>query len=101
MRLYGLRTWIEQGYKQVKDELGWADFQVRSDAAIRRHWALVACTFTFCWPRAARHVRGWLTSCALLQRWWRNWSSRPPPAELQVLVTAVTAGRSLNLYAPP
>ncbi|MFI6883735.1 phosphotransferase [Streptosporangium canum] len=30
VRLYGLRTWIEQGYKQVKDELGWADFQVRS-----------------------------------------------------------------------
>ncbi|MBB4943596.1 hypothetical protein FHR32_007996 [Streptosporangium album] len=52
VRLYGLRTWIEQGYKQVKDELGWADFQVRSDAAIRRHWALVACAFTFC-----RHTR--------------------------------------------
>ena len=50
--LYGLRTWIEQGYKQVKDELGWADFQVRSDAAIRRHRALVMCAFTFC-----RHAR--------------------------------------------
>ncbi|MGJ6970148.1 IS701 family transposase, partial [Streptosporangium sp. G11] len=49
VRLFGLRTWIEQGYKQVKDELGWADFQVRSDAAIRRHWALVMCAFTFCW----------------------------------------------------
>ncbi|WP_326824249.1 hypothetical protein [Streptosporangium sp. NBC_01756] len=49
MRLYSLRTWIEQGYKQVKDELGWADFQVRSDAAIRRHWVLVMCAFTFCW----------------------------------------------------
>ncbi|GAA0848718.1 IS701-like element ISBj9 family transposase [Streptosporangium amethystogenes subsp. fukuiense] len=49
VRLYGLRTWIEQGYKQVKDELGWADFQVRSDAAIRRHWTLVMCAFTFCW----------------------------------------------------
>ncbi|WP_449060704.1 IS701 family transposase [Planomonospora algeriensis] len=49
VRLYGLRTWIEQGYKQVKDELGWADFQVRSDAAIRRHWTLVMCAFAFCW----------------------------------------------------
>ncbi|MER5627367.1 hypothetical protein ABT061_40730 [Streptosporangium sp. NPDC002544] len=49
VRLYGLRTWIEQGYKQVKDELGWAGFQVRCDAAIRRHWALVMCAFTFCW----------------------------------------------------
>jgi hypothetical protein len=31
--LYGLRNWVEQGYKQVKGELGWADFQVRSDRA--------------------------------------------------------------------
>jgi hypothetical protein len=49
VRLYGLRQWVEQGYKQVKQELGWADFQVRSDRAIRRHWALVCCAFAFCW----------------------------------------------------
>ena len=49
MRLYGLRNWVEQGYKQVKGELGWADFQVRTDRAIRRHWALVCCAFSFCW----------------------------------------------------
>jgi hypothetical protein len=49
VRLYGLRLWVEQGYKQVKGELGWADFQVRADAAIQRHWHLVCCAFTFCW----------------------------------------------------
>jgi len=49
VRIYGIRHWIEQGYKQVKDELGWADFQVRSDVAIRRHQALVNCAFCFCW----------------------------------------------------
>jgi hypothetical protein len=49
VRLYGLRLWVEQGYKQVKDELGWADFQVRSDAALQRHWHLVCCAFSFCW----------------------------------------------------
>jgi len=47
--LYGLRNWVEQGYKQVKHELGWADFQVRGDRAIRRHWQLVCCAFCFCW----------------------------------------------------
>src|SRR5205809_911578 len=26
VRCYGLRNWVEQGYKQVKHELGWADF---------------------------------------------------------------------------
>jgi SRSO17 transposase len=49
VRIYGIRHWIEQSYKQVKDELGWADFQVRSDTAIRRHQALVNCAFSFCW----------------------------------------------------
>jgi len=49
VRIYGIRHWIEQSYKQVKDELGWADFQVRSDVAIRRHQALVNCAFSFCW----------------------------------------------------
>jgi SRSO17 transposase len=49
VRIYGLRNWIEQGYKQMKDELGWADFMVRSDRAIRRHWTLVCCAFAFCW----------------------------------------------------
>nr|WP_260609501.1 hypothetical protein [Streptomyces sp. WAC 01325] len=49
VRIYGLRHWVEQSYKQVKDELGWADFQVRSDTAIRRHQTLVNCAFSFCW----------------------------------------------------
>jgi hypothetical protein len=49
VRLYALRNWVEQSYKQAKNELGWADFQVRSDTAIRRHWILVCCAFSFCW----------------------------------------------------
>lgn len=49
VRLYGLRNWVEQSYKQVKGELGWADFMVRADTAIRRHWHLVCCAFSFCW----------------------------------------------------
>ena len=36
--LFGSRTWIEYGFKQVKDELGWADYRV-TDAA--EHRALV------------------------------------------------------------
>ena len=49
VRLYGLRVWVEQSYKQVKNSLGWAQYQVRSDLAIRRHWQLVCCAFSFCW----------------------------------------------------
>ena len=53
VRLYGLRMWVEQNYKHVKHELGWSQYQVRSDQAIRRHWQLVWCAFSFCWYHAS------------------------------------------------
>ena len=40
---------VEQSYKQVKQTLGWTEYQVRADRAIRRHWQLVVCAFSFCW----------------------------------------------------
>jgi hypothetical protein len=49
VRLFGFRMWVEQSYKQVKHALGWSDYQVRSDLAIRRHWQLVCLAFSFCW----------------------------------------------------
>ena len=54
VRLYGLRNWVEQQYKQVKGSLGWSQYQVRADVAIRRHWALVQCAFAFCWWAESR-----------------------------------------------
>jgi hypothetical protein len=55
VRICGIRHWIDQGYKQVKDELGWADFQVRSDIAIRRHQVPVSCVFSFYWDAWFAH----------------------------------------------
>lgn len=49
VRLYGLRGWVEQSYKQLKNKLGWADAMVRADVAPRRHWLLIFCALTFCW----------------------------------------------------
>jgi SRSO17 transposase len=54
VRLYGLRHWVEQGYKQTKHALGWSEYQVRSDRAIRRHWALVCGACAFCWHHLGR-----------------------------------------------
>ena len=124
VRIYGLRNWIEQGYKQVKDELGWADFQVRSDKAIRRHWALVNCAFCFCWlqetfehdeddntgsdppvppswPGRLRRIRSWLAPLSMLARIWRGWTTGPLPAELKTLSIALTNGHGISLYTPP
>lgn len=46
-RPYSLRDWTEHYYKPAKHELGWADFQVRPEHAIVRHWYLVMLAFTF------------------------------------------------------
>jgi len=73
--LYGLRNWVEQGYKQVKHELGWADFQVRSDRAIRRHWQLVCCAFSFCW-----------------QAWFAEHPAQPAAAEPAAAPTGAARG---------
>lgn len=77
VRLYGLRNWVEQGYKQLKQELGWADFMVRSDQAIRRHWHLVFCAFSFCW-------RSWFAATG------------PPATDLPPSSTADTAPPSTS-----
>lgn len=39
--LYGIRTWIEYGFKHIKNELGWADHRLTDYAAIERWWELV------------------------------------------------------------
>jgi hypothetical protein len=49
-----MRMWVEQSYKQVKRALGFSDFQVRSDSAIRHHWQLIFCAFSLCWWTYAR-----------------------------------------------
>jgi SRSO17 transposase len=58
VRLYALRNWIEQSYKQVKNSLGWAHHQVRKDVAIRRHWQMVCCAFAFCWREGSGFLEG-------------------------------------------
>jgi SRSO17 transposase len=42
---YGLRTWIEYGFKHATNELGWADFRVTDYASIERWWELVSCAY--------------------------------------------------------
>ena len=40
-RLYSLRNWIEYGFKQVKTELGWADFRLTDYGSIERWWEMI------------------------------------------------------------
>jgi len=43
---FGLRTWIEYGFKHAKDDLGWADYRVTDFASIERWWELVMSAYT-------------------------------------------------------
>jgi SRSO17 transposase len=43
--LYGLRTWIEYGFKQCKDQLGWADYRVTQYVQIERWWEIVSSAY--------------------------------------------------------
>lgn len=40
-QLYSLRNWIEYGFKQVKNELGWADFRLTDYESIERWWEII------------------------------------------------------------
>jgi hypothetical protein len=113
-----LRGWIEQDYKQVKHELGWADFQVRSGRAIQRHWALVNLAFSFCWWQAGpppatqpplgwtwtgrlRDVRSWLTPWRDLHRLIRTGLLSIRIPQVFDLARLLTAGCGVHLYLPP
>jgi SRSO17 transposase len=38
---YSLRTWIEYGFKQVKNQLGWHDYRLTDYQSIERWWELI------------------------------------------------------------
>ena len=40
-RVNSLRNWIEYGFKQVKNELGWADFRLTDYGSIERCWEII------------------------------------------------------------
>lgn len=42
---YGLRTWIEYGFKHLKNELGWADYRLTAYPAIERWWEMVSSAY--------------------------------------------------------
>ncbi len=76
----------EQSYKHVKHMLGWSQYQVRSDQAIRRHWQLVCCAFSFCWYHASH-------SCSSTTEDAREASEPPTSPEPEVAVDGTAPGK--------
>src|SRR4028118_780065 len=44
--LYGLRIWIEYGFRQCKQELGWTDYRFTKFQHIERWWEIIFCVYT-------------------------------------------------------
>lgn len=42
---FALRTWIRYGFKQARDELGWADYRMTHAVSLERWWELVMCAY--------------------------------------------------------
>ncbi len=81
--------WIEQSYKHVKHVLGWSQYQVRSDQAIRRDFQLVCCAFSFCWYHASH-------SCSSTTEDAREASEPPPSQEPEVAVDVTATGKKIS-----
>jgi SRSO17 transposase len=39
--LYGLRTWVEYGFRQCKQELGWTDYRFTNFQDINKWWEII------------------------------------------------------------
>lgn len=39
--LYGLRTWVEYGFRQCQQELGWTDYRLTQFSLIERGWKII------------------------------------------------------------
>jgi len=39
--LYGLRTWVEYGFRQCKQELGWTDYRFTNFCEIEKWWEII------------------------------------------------------------
>lgn len=44
--LYGLRTWVEYGFRQCKQELGWTDYRFTNFKDIEKWWEIIFCVYT-------------------------------------------------------
>jgi hypothetical protein len=74
--LYGLRTWIEYGFKQAKNELGWADYRLTTYDHIERWWELVLRAYllislqTLTFQAARPADEGGARTTYAQHRWW-------------------------------
>lgn len=73
---YGFRTWIEYGFKQAKDALGWADFRMTRYEQIEKWWEMVMSAFLM----VSLFADAFNDSCPLAHQrfaqhpWWQNQS---------------------------
>ena len=44
--LYELRTYVEYGFRQCKQELGWTNYRLTNFKDIERWWEIIFCVYT-------------------------------------------------------
>ena len=61
---YGLRTWVEYGFKQCKNQLGWADYRCTDYYQIERWWEIVSSVYLM----VSLQFEGWEKSKNIQQK---------------------------------
>ncbi len=71
---YGLRTWVEYGLKQSKNELGWADFRVTHYPQIEKWWEMICSAYLLVSLHSEQLLKSppQSTSKFALHPWWNN-----------------------------
>ena len=97
--LYGLRTWVEYGFRQCKQELGWTNYRFTNFAEINKWWEII---FSAYWMVSSHskifyqlnqsqtlsdskvQAKQSISNFALHQQWSdkEGWKSAPPVARL-------------------
>lgn len=77
-QLYSLRSWIEYSFKQVKNELGWADYRLTDYASIERWWEIIFSAYLL----VSLHAQDFQLAASQARH------SPPTPSRFQQLLTS-------------
>ena len=97
--LYGLRTWVEYGFRQCKQELGWTDYRFTNFQEINKWWEIIFSAYwmvsshskVFCDLNQSQTLSNSkvqtevsISNFTLHQQWSNQggWKSAPPVARL-------------------
>jgi SRSO17 transposase len=104
--LYGLRTWIEYGFRQCKQELGWTDYRFTDSSSIEKWWEIILSVYTLVGLNSEEFIDQEETSVLEVHEQWdsgQGWKSSLNNLRLRIqpIVLMALAIPWLNIFPNP